>query len=145
MREISGVEIDVTVDDDWIEAAFGVWEGLTYAELLQDHAQELDQWQGSTSYAPPGGDSLDEVAQRVRAARDRTVAAFPERTVVVVTHASPVRVVLRDALDAGKTSMWRTRVSAGGLSIVRYWADGGVEVVTANATAHLVQEPDLRS
>jgi probable phosphoglycerate mutase len=141
MREVWGTEIDLTVDEDWIEAGFGIWEGLTYAELLRDHARELDQWQGSTRYAPPGGDSLDDVALRVRAARDRTLAAFPERTVVVVTHATPVRVVLREALDAGETALWRTRVSAGSLTVVRYWGDSGVEVVTANATAHLVTDP----
>jgi probable phosphoglycerate mutase len=132
---------DLTVDEGWIEAGFGIWEGLTYAEILRDHARELDRWQGSTSYAPPGGDSLDEVTDRVRAARDRALAAFPGRTVAVATHATPVRVLIRDALDAGEATMWRTRVGAGSLTVIRYWADGGIEVVTANATAHLVRDP----
>jgi ribonuclease H / adenosylcobalamin/alpha-ribazole phosphatase len=128
----------VEVDPDWIEAGFGVWEGLTYAELIRDHAADLDRWQGSTSFAPPGGDSLDAVAERVCRARARTVAAHPGRTVVVVTHAGPVRIVVREALDAGPAALWRTRVGAGSLTVIRYWVDGGVELVTMNATAHLV-------
>lgn len=135
-----GPGVDLEIDPDWIEAGFGVWEGLTYADLVRDHAGELDRWQGSTSYAPPGGDSLDDVAARVRVARARAVEAHPERTVVVVTHATPVRVVLQEAVDGGASALWRTRVSAGSLSIVRYWTDGGIELATANTTAHLVQE-----
>jgi ribonuclease H / adenosylcobalamin/alpha-ribazole phosphatase len=138
---VYGIEPDFTVDEDWIEAGFGIWEGLTYAELVRDHAQELDRWQGSTSYAPRGGDSLDEVTRRVRAARERALAAFPGRTVAVATHATPVRVLIRDALDAGAATMWRTRVGAGSVTVIRYWTDGGIEVVTVNATAHLVRDP----
>jgi ribonuclease H / adenosylcobalamin/alpha-ribazole phosphatase len=124
---------------EWIEAGFGAWDGLTYADLVRDHAEELRRWQGSTSYAPPGGESLDEVRARVREARAAAVAVHRGQAVAVVTHASPVRVVLQEAADAGPSALWRLRVSAGSLSIVRYWDDGGIELVTANATAHLAQ------
>jgi ribonuclease H / adenosylcobalamin/alpha-ribazole phosphatase len=133
------VRVPFEVAPEWIEAGFGAWEGLTYRDLLRDHAQELRRWQGSTSYQPPGGgESLDEVSARVREARAVVVAEHPGGTVVVVTHASPVRVVLQEALDAGPAALWRLRVSPGSLSVVRYWQDGGAEVATANATAHLL-------
>ncbi len=135
-------DVTVRIDEEWIEAGFGEWEGLTYAELSERYPQQLTQWQGSTSYPPPGGgESLDTVGQRVRRARARAVEANPGRTVVVVTHATPVRVVLQEALQAGPSALWRMRVSAGGLSVVRHWEDGSAEVATANATAHLLAGP----
>jgi probable phosphoglycerate mutase len=132
----------VEVDEAWVEASFGDWEGLTYGELVRRFPAELAQLQGSTTYAPPGGgESLNAVAERVRGARDRVVAAYPEQTVVVVTHATPARVVLQEAMGAGAVALWRVRVTAASVSVVRYWEDGGVEVAMVNSTAHLVGWP----
>lgn len=128
---------DVAVDPDWVEASFGTWEDLTPAEVAQRDPAALARWQGSTTAAPPGGESLADVVARVRAARARVVARHPGRCVLVATHATCVRAVVHEALDAGDALLWRLRVSSAGLTVVRYWADGGVEVATANATAHL--------
>jgi probable phosphoglycerate mutase len=136
------LDVPVEIDEAWVEASFGDWEGLTYGELVRRFPAELARMQGSTTYAPPGGgESLDDVAERVRGARDRVVAAYPEQAVVVVTHATPVRVVLQEALDAGAAALWRVRVTAASVSVVRYWEDGGVEVAMVNSTAHLVGQP----
>jgi broad specificity phosphatase PhoE/ribonuclease HI len=130
--------VGVEVDEDWIEAGFGGWEGLTYGEIARRHPAELSAWQGSTTVAPPGGESLDDLVERVGAARRRILRAHAGEVVVVVTHATPVRAVLQDALQAGPAALWRLRITAAGLSVVRYWDDEQAEVATANSTAHLV-------
>jgi probable phosphoglycerate mutase len=146
-RETAQVAADllglpVAVDGSWIEAGFGDWEGLTYAEVVERDPQFVARWQGSTTLAPPGsgGESLDDVVARVRVARAAVVAAHPGRTVLVVTHATPVRVVVHEALAAGPAALWRLRVTPCAVTAVRYWQDGGIEVVTANATAHLAAD-----
>jgi probable phosphoglycerate mutase len=121
-------------DDAWAEVSFGSWDGLTYAEVAERWPQDLAAWQGSVTAAPPGGESLAELTDRVRDARARLVTANAGRTVVVVTHATPVRVVVQEALDAGPAALWRTRVSPAAVTAIRYWPDGGVEVVTVNHT-----------
>ncbi len=126
------------VDEEWIEAGFGAWEGLTYAELERSHREQLRSWQGSMDVAPPGGESLRDVIDRVRRAQQRVLASHSGKTVVVVTHATPVRVVLQQALDAGPAAMWRLRITPGALTAVRFW-DDAAEVVTVNATAHLAR------
>lgn len=129
----------VTTDPDWIEIGFGAWEGLTYGQIAEQYPGELDAWQGSmTAAAPGGGESLDNLARRVGAARRRVRDAYRGRTVVVVTHATPVRAVLQDALDAGAAALWRLRITPAALSVVRYWDDDNAEVATVNATAHLL-------
>jgi probable phosphoglycerate mutase len=135
-----GVPVEaVEVDEEWIEAGFGAWEGLTYGEIVRRYPAEVSAWQGSTTMAPPGGgESLDQVVERVAAARRRVLRAHAGETVVVVTHATPVRAVLHDALAAGPEALWRLRITTGALSVVRYWDDDNAEVATVNSTAHLI-------
>ena len=125
----------VGTDEGWAEMRFGAWEGLTYAEIMRRDPQALGAWWGDASIAPPGGESFDSLALRVLAARERAVAAHPGESVAVLTHGGPVRVLVRDALDGGSAVLWRLRVTPCALTVVRYWPDGGLEVVTVNAAA----------
>ncbi|MFN8076178.1 MAG: bifunctional RNase H/acid phosphatase [Kineosporiaceae bacterium] len=129
--------LPVTVDEGWIEASFGEWDGLTYGEIARRWPQEFAAWQGSMTLAPPGGESLDALSVRVSSALRRTVAAHAGRVVVVVSHMTPIRAVVREALDAGPSALWRVRLAPCSLTVVRFWGDGGAELVTVNATAHL--------
>ncbi len=125
--------LEVHTDGDWAELAMGALNGLTYAEAMREHPEALAAWQGNTAVAPPGGESLDELALRVGTARARAVAQHPGGVVAVVTHGGPLRAVVREALDAGPSALWRLRITPGALTVIRYWPDGGVEVVTLNA------------
>jgi probable phosphoglycerate mutase len=131
-------DTDLDVDPEWIEVGFGAWEGLTYGEIVRRYPDQVLAWQGSTTSAPPGGESLDELVERVAAARRRLLRDYAGETIVVVTHATPVRAVLRDALVAGPAALWRLRVTPAALSVVRYWDDDNAEVGTANSVAHLL-------
>ena len=125
----------VAADEGWAEMAFGSWNGLTYAQIAERNPAALAGWWQDPAAAPPGGESFDALADRVAAARRRTVEAYPGRVVAVVTHGGPVRVVVREALDAGPAALWRLRVTPCALTVVRYWPDGGVEVVVVNVAA----------
>jgi broad specificity phosphatase PhoE/ribonuclease HI len=129
--------LDVATDDGWAEASFGAWDGLTYGEIARRDPDALAAWYGDPAVAPPGGESFDALAVRVRAARDRAVEAHSGRAVLAITHGGPVRIVVRDALDAGPVTLWRLRVTPGALTAVRLWPDGGVEVGTVNADVRL--------
>lgn len=124
--------LPVEVDRGFIENDYGHWDGLTYAEIIERWPQEMRAWQGSSSYAPPGGESLDDHVVRVDAARDRVIAAQPGKVVVVVSHVTPIRAMLRTALDAGVAAMWRIRVDPCSVSITRHWSDGNAEVGCMN-------------
>ena len=64
----------VQVDDGWIEADFGEWEGLSYAEAMERWPGEVTAWMKDTSVAPPGGESFAAAGRRVLAALDRLLA-----------------------------------------------------------------------
>ncbi|MEH1127494.1 bifunctional RNase H/acid phosphatase [Micromonospora sp. CPCC 206061] len=129
--------VPVAVEPDLVECDFGEWEGRTFAEVRTQWPDETDAWLASTSVAPPGGESFRAVATRVRRAVATILKAYPERTVVVVSHVSPLKLILRDALAAGDALLHRLYLDPAGLSIVDNWADGGVAVRSVNETGHL--------
>jgi probable phosphoglycerate mutase len=124
-------------DDDLVETDFGVWEGLTFAEVGQRYPGELAEWLRSPRFAPPGGESFATVAARVRRARDRLVAAYPSRAVVVVSHVTPIKILVCLALDAPPSALFRLHLDIGGLSIVDWHPDGPATVRLVNDTSHL--------
>ncbi|RGC67853.1 Phosphoserine phosphatase 1 [Micromonospora sp. MW-13] len=130
-------DVPVRTVGDLIECDFGAWEGRTFAEVRSGWPGELDAWLASTRVAPPDGESFTEVAARAARATDALLAAYPGETVVVVSHVSPIKLVLRDALAADDTFLHRLYLDAAGISVLDRWPDGGIAVRSINDTAHL--------
>jgi probable phosphoglycerate mutase len=131
----------VVVEPDLVECDFGEWEGLTFADVRARYPEELDEWLASTGVAPPGGESFASVDERVRRAVRKLRETYPGEVVVVVSHVSPLKLLLRDALGASDAFLYRMILDAGGISIVDSWPDRGVAVRTVNETAHLASPP----
>jgi probable phosphoglycerate mutase len=133
----SALQADLVVEPDLVECDFGEWEGLTFTEVRERWPEQLDAWLGSPAVSPPGGESIEQVTARVRTVVTALLAEYAGSTVVMVSHVTPLKVVLRDALAAGEAFLHRLYLDPAGISIVDTWPDGGVAVRTVNDTAHL--------
>jgi broad specificity phosphatase PhoE/ribonuclease HI len=129
--------LPVTIMDDLIECDFGQWEAKTFAEVQERWPAEMSAWLASTSVAPPGGESFQAVAKRVRGALATVLSAYPGKVVVLVSHVSPIKLILRDALAAGDAFLHRLFLDAAGVSTMDVWPDGNIAVRSVNETAHL--------
>ncbi|MDX3117587.1 bifunctional RNase H/acid phosphatase [Streptomyces scabiei] len=130
--------LEVTVDDGLIETDFGAWEGLTFGEVRERHPDDLNAWLADPEAEPTGGgESFAATAVRIAAARDRLAAAYAGRTVLLVTHVTPIKTFVRLALGAPPASLFRMELSAASLSAVAYFADGNASVRLFNDTSHL--------
>ncbi|MFR9674976.1 bifunctional RNase H/acid phosphatase [Streptomyces sp. TR02-1] len=130
--------LDVRVDEGLRETDFGAWDGLTYAEVRERFPDDLEKWLASPEAEPTGGgESFAAVARRVSVARDKLLARYPGRTVLLVTHVTPVKTLARLALGAPPESLFRMELSAGSLTSVAYYADGNASLRLLNDTAHL--------
>ncbi|MFJ8307902.1 MULTISPECIES: bifunctional RNase H/acid phosphatase [unclassified Streptomyces] len=130
--------LDVRIEEGLRETDFGAWEGLTFAEVRERYADDLDAWLASAKAAPTGGgESFATVARRVSATRDRLIAAYPGRTVLAVTHVTPIKTLVRLALGAPPESLFRMELSAASLSAVAYYGDGNASVRLLNDTGYL--------
>jgi broad specificity phosphatase PhoE len=124
------------VRDGLIETDFGAWEGLTFSEARQRDPELHALWLGSQDVAPPGGESFEAVAQRIAAERDAILAAYAGETVVLVSHVTPIKMLLRDALRGGPEILYRLHLDLAGLSQVDLYPDGGASVRLVNDTSH---------
>ncbi|MEU9316744.1 bifunctional RNase H/acid phosphatase [Streptomyces sp. NPDC048295] len=130
--------LEVRIEDGLRETDFGAWEGLTFAEVRERHGSDLDAWLASAKVAPTGdGESFAEVTRRVSAARDRLTTRYAGRTVLLVTHVTPIKTLIRLALGAPPEAMFRMELSAASVSAVAYYADGNASVRLLNDTSHL--------
>ncbi|MEU8436836.1 bifunctional RNase H/acid phosphatase [Streptomyces sp. NPDC029216] len=130
--------LPVVVEEGLRETDFGAWEGLTFAEVRERFPDDLQAWLDSPKAAPTGGgESFAAVTRRVSATRDRLLSAYAGRTVLLVTHVTPVKTLVRLALGAPPESLFKMELSAASLSAVAYYADGNASVRLLNDTSHL--------
>ncbi|WP_190224836.1 bifunctional RNase H/acid phosphatase, partial [Streptomyces hydrogenans] len=130
--------LDVVIEPGLRETDFGAWEGLTFGEVRERYPEDMDAWLASAKAAPTGGgESFTAVARRVAAARDRLTAAHAGRTVLLVSHVTPIKTLVRLALGAPPESLFKMELSAASLSAVAYYADGNASVRLLNDTSHL--------
>jgi len=130
------VGVAVTVDEGLRETDFGDWEGYTFAEVQQRWPDQLSAWLASPDVAPPAGESFADTARRVRQARDRVLAAYGGRTVVVVSHVTPIKTLVRLALEAPPGTLYRMHLDLVSISEIDWYADGPAVVRRLNDTCH---------
>jgi probable phosphoglycerate mutase len=129
--------LSVETEADLRECDFGAWDGLTFAAVQAGWAQELSRWLAEPSLAAPGGESLTQVARRVDAARRRLMRRHAGCSVLVVAHVTPIKLIIRSALDAPMHLVHRLQLAPASLSTVCWYADGNSAMHTFNDTAHL--------
>ncbi|MFN2538594.1 MAG: bifunctional RNase H/acid phosphatase [Mycobacteriales bacterium] len=129
--------VDVRTEPGFQETDFGDWEGYTFGEVREKWPAEMDAWLASTAVAPPHGESFDDTALRVRKARDRVLAAHGGETVVIVSHVTPIKTMLRMALEAPASSLYRMHLDLACLSNVQWFPDGPAVVRSMNETHYL--------
>ena len=125
--------VPVETDERWIELDYGDLDGTA----LTDVPPELWQrWRSDVDFAPPGGESLRALGERVRAACDDLVADAADGHVVVVTHVSPIKAAAAWAMGVGDDVSWRMFVAPASISRIAI-SSRGPSLHGFNATAHL--------
>ncbi len=117
---------------------FGILEGLTHEQALAKYPREYGRWLGDPEGAAiKDGESLQHLKQRVGRFVGAVVRRKKGKTIAVVTHGGPIRVILQDVLS-GDTLM-SIRVRPASVSIIEYGPQGAVPIVTDD-TSHLKEE-----
>ena len=90
------------------ERGFGEFEGLTWAEVEQQHPEASRRWrEREAAFGPPGGETLALFYERAVGALAAIAARHRSQHIVVVTHGGVLDVLYRAAsriaLDAPRT------------------------------------------
>lgn len=129
----------LVVDEGLVEADFGAWEGLTFAEAGERWPEELAAWMASPDAAPPDGESFAMVALRVLAALDRLIEEHRHGRAVVVSHVTPIKTLVCRALLAPPEAMFRMNLDVASLTRIDCFDNGSALLRSLNDTAHLQQ------
>lgn len=128
--------VPVYEEEGLTEVDYGAWEGRTFPELLLDPAYREFSRDPLRNPVPGGGESLIAVRDRVYAAMERIAEWADGRSVLVVSHGDPLRLILAGCLGLDLAQLRRLRVDNGALSAIEL-GDGWAEVKFAN------MRPDL--
>ena len=141
LAEVLGKPVDV--EPGFAEMEFGTWDGKTFMDVAEQHKAELDAWLGSLDVAPGGGESFRDVEKRVLDGLQRLLEAHAGRTVVVVSHVTPIKVMVGHAVTAPLDSVFRMELSPASVSVLAFYGGGedGAEAAGVDAD---VQRPPAR-
>ncbi len=127
------------------EINFGEWEGKTHEQIERSDSESLTRWFDDPVHrSPPGGETLKEVRDRVRAAYDDVMEHHREETVAIVAHGGTLRVLLCLALGMRPEAYWQFHFDVASLSELNVHDEGAI-LNTLNDTAHLRSRQARRS
>jgi len=126
----TGLGLPLSESVDLAEAAFGDWDGLTFAEVLRRWPDLLGKWLDDSSVAPPAGESNDAVARRACRAMTGLVSEHTGRTVLAVSHVTPIKAIVREALDAPVQVLHRMQLAPASITALQWWPDGAAVLRT---------------
>ena len=115
--------VDLVEEPRFAEMEFGAWDGLTFAEVRDQRPDEIEGWLGSLDVAPAGGESFREVEKRVLDGLAHVLETHAGRTVVLVSHVTPIKVLVAHAVDAPLSSLFRMELSTASVSVVSFFGD----------------------
>ncbi len=141
----AGRDTAIATDPDLREFAYGIWEGLTMAEIEARHpgalAERIDA--GNQTFAAPGGENTAQLLARVRYFCERVAKRHdPLDDVLIVAHGGSIRALVVCLLDLADADFWRFQVDCTGLAVISDYFGSRV-LERWNDTSHLAGLDDV--
>ncbi len=115
------------------ERSVGAWEGLTAEEIKQRYPAEYTVWRSDLlNYRPPGGESVQDVRNRIIPVFRNLVQNHPGQELAVLLHGGVNRLILADAIGLDLQYLFRIDQSFGAMNIIDYFDDGMAVVRLVN-------------
>jgi broad specificity phosphatase PhoE len=120
-RLAAALELEPHVDRRLTEQSFGRWEGLTFEEVAvrsDEDRERLREWRRDPTFAPPGGESLAVIQERMLEVAEELRRRRPGSWVVLVSHVGPIKSLLCAALGLPLAGGRRLFLDPGSLTVV---------------------------
>ena len=104
------------VDDRWREIDFGEFEGRKVHDTVADLGA---RWHADITYAPAGGESLATLHERVAIASAELMHRTQDETILVVSHATPIKSAVIWATGGTPSMILNLWVGPGNVSVLR--------------------------
>lgn len=131
--------LPVLTDDRLIEINHGDWEGRLADDIEALYPQAFHQWHAAphlVTMPGAGGESLDDVRRRVRAAFDEYAACYDGKTVLVAAHDAVNKAVICDILGLDMSHFWQIKQDNTCINVMEC-ENGCWRLVLLNSTHHM--------
>lgn len=109
--------LEIKKDSRLRELSFGDWEGMTYKEMSAHSPDLFSKWMtDSMNISTPNGETLAQLAARVKSAFDQIKDDHKDQTVLIVSHSGALQSLLAVTLGVDLNRYWQFRVSQASLS-----------------------------
>ena len=135
------LEAALVEEPGFAEMEFGSWDGMTFAEVRDRRPDEIDAWLGNLDVAPGGGETFREVEKRVEDALSRVVETYVGKTVVVVSHVTPIKILVAHAVDAPLSAVFRMELSTASVSVVSFFGEPSSDGIRGSMRLYNAQPP----
>jgi len=131
-------ELDAEPFEGLLDIDFGEWQGHSPEALRKEYPDLLRDWfEAPQTVQVPGGESLEDVRQRVVTGLDTVLNRHPGQAVAMVGHTVVNRVLLCAVLGLGNEHFWRLRQDTCGVNVFEVDEHGESVIVVLNDTGHL--------
>jgi probable phosphoglycerate mutase len=125
-----------------LDIDFGAWQGHSPQEVAERYPDLLQAWwEAPHTVHVPGGESLDDVRDRVVAGLRHVVKHHRGQTIALVGHTVVNRVLLCAVLGLGNEHFWRLRQDTCAVNVFDANEDGSFTIGLLNDTCHLQAIP----
>lgn len=112
-------DYSIQVIKDLREMHFGVFEGLTYEQIMEKYPRAFKRWLDNPFKSKiPKGEHLGDFRKRVVRAIERIVFLHPGKTVAVVCHGGTISILLSSILKVNR--FWERIPQSASLTIIEY-------------------------
>jgi len=104
---------------DFREMNFGLFEGLKYGEIIKAYPKLYREWiDNPVGVKIPSSEGLVELEKRVKEKLSLILSQDVGKTIALVSHGGPIRVILCQVLKLGLESFWKVEQGIGTLRII---------------------------
>jgi broad specificity phosphatase PhoE len=117
--------VELRHDARLAEGSFGRWEGMTRDEVIRlgnPDIEMLTRWETDPACAPPEGESIQNIQERVVKLVEELGSEFAGSSIVLVSHVGPIKAFLAAVLEIPLQSTRRFFLDPGTISVVE-WGD----------------------
>ena len=115
--EIAFKGLPITVMAGLKEMDFGIFEGLTYGEIMQKYPDIYSKWvDNPCSVDIPEGESMKDFKKRIGASFKEIIRQNKNKQAAVVTHAGVIKVIISDILKI--EDIWKAELEWGAICAV---------------------------
>lgn len=104
------------------ERSFGIWEGMTFAEIKEKYPAEFEAWADNpVEFSPVEGESTSDVWGRVIPELERIMKKHEGEHVAAVAHGGINRIILCHILGIPLENIFRIEQDHGAVNIIEFW------------------------